>query len=411
MTITPSERALIEKLADEILGHHLEYMDGQMRGQVMTRVSAARAAVIEALSRPSPDDIQPLDSDMLLAERDRFIVSKGLWDEFVGQLSSSDAARLSPATCQHKFEPLPADATYPSSSGIQRCALCGIFVGPATASFTASSSAGPDVREALETARDYVNDLAEGDAAYVYTNKQANDDMQKAAAKDLKRIDAALSLPDGAGVERAYRAWQSGPIDYVSDDEEHRLLKLAFHGGWVAGRASRQKLVTRLIQDADEEMERADEALASAPSHIGGQADEILTRVREERAEGVGLWRTCSGCHETEDGQDIGLYPYSDAFGCKLGGGCSDCGGIGAIWDTTDYDALARHLLADDYSIERETLERAAKVAEAEAERLRASMTGGSLGIVDAFLENQAQTAEAIAQDIRSLSPEQGEQG
>lgn len=67
-------------------------------------------------------------------------------------------------------------------------------------------------------------------------------------------------------------------------------------------------------------------------------------RMAEVMAEGDGVWRTCSGCHESEDGHDIGFYPHSDAFGCKLGGGCGECGGIGAIWDTTDYEEMGRFL-------------------------------------------------------------------
>jgi hypothetical protein len=76
----------------------------------------------------------------------------------------------------------------------------------------------------------------------------------------------------------------------------------------------------------------------------------FFDRVREcvkEYAED-GFWNTCSGCHESEDGYDVGHYPFSESFNCKLGGGCSECGGIGAIWDTTDYDAMAREMLACD---------------------------------------------------------------
>jgi hypothetical protein len=46
------EQRAIEAQADEILNRHLEYMDGQNRGQVLMRVRAARAAVIEALRIP-----------------------------------------------------------------------------------------------------------------------------------------------------------------------------------------------------------------------------------------------------------------------------------------------------------------------------------------------------------------------
>jgi hypothetical protein len=51
--------------------------------------------------------------------------------------------------------------------------------------------------------------------------------------------------------------------------------------------------------------------------------------------EGVGVWRSCTGCHESNEGHPTG--PYSPALKCSLGFGCHECGGIGAIWDTTDY--------------------------------------------------------------------------
>lgn len=63
-----------------------------------------------------------------------------------------------------------------------------------------------------------------------------------------------------------------------------------------------------------------------------------LQGVAETLAEGDGLWRSCTGCHELNEGHDTG--PYSKTLKCHLGGGCSECGGIGAIWDTTDYQAM-----------------------------------------------------------------------
>lgn len=70
-------------------------------------------------------------------------------------------------------------------------------------------------------------------------------------------------------------------------------------------------------------------------------------RVAYVVGEGDGFWRTCSGCHESEDGYDVGHYPTSTVLGCKLGGGCGECGGLGAIWDDTDYAAMA-----DDFARE-----------------------------------------------------------
>ncbi len=58
--------------------------------------------------------------------------------------------------------------------------------------------------------------------------------------------------------------------------------------------------------------------------------------------EGNGFWRTCSGCHESNEGVPTG--PYSSILKCHLGGGCDECGGIGAIWDSTDYQAMANDM-------------------------------------------------------------------
>jgi hypothetical protein len=73
-----------------------------------------------------------------------------------------------------------------------------------------------------------------------------------------------------------------------------------------------------------------------------------LVGVRETMAEGGGFWTSCSGCHDTEDGHPTGPYSYSSVFGCALGSGCSECGGIGAVWDNTDYEAMAADWDKDD---------------------------------------------------------------
>jgi hypothetical protein len=66
---------------------------------------------------------------------------------------------------------------------------------------------------------------------------------------------------------------------------------------------------------------------------------EVASGISRQIKEGGGAWRSCSGCHELNEGHDTG--PYSHTFRCALGHGCSECGGIGAVWDTTDYQALA----------------------------------------------------------------------
>ena len=65
-----------------------------------------------------------------------------------------------------------------------------------------------------------------------------------------------------------------------------------------------------------------------------GKQDGILQGLAEavQAQSEHGFWRSCSGCYETEDGHPVGKYPHSEALGCSLGGGCSECGGLGAIW-------------------------------------------------------------------------------
>ncbi|MCR4146759.1 hypothetical protein NUK37_20915, partial [Alcaligenes faecalis] len=70
-----------------------------------------------------------------------------------------------------------------------------------------------------------------------------------------------------------------------------------------------------------------------------------LRGIAEAIGNGGGLWRSCSGCHESNEGMATG--PFSETLKCHLGVGCSECGGIGAIWDTTDYDAMADFMAAE----------------------------------------------------------------
>lgn len=57
--------------------------------------------------------------------------------------------------------------------------------------------------------------------------------------------------------------------------------------------------------------------------------------------DGIGVWRDCTGCHELNEGVSTG--PWHPVLKCHVGVGCHECGGIGAIWDATDYASM------DDY--------------------------------------------------------------
>lgn len=92
----------------------------------------------------------------------------------------------------------------------------------------------------------------------------------------------------------------------------------------------------KVANEAAESAFEAGAAQANEPlSTIAGKVRELVSQ------EEAGHWRECSGCYETEDGYPVGHYPYSPALKCHLGAGCSECGGIGAIWDSSDYGDYA----------------------------------------------------------------------
>ena len=75
-----------------------------------------------------------------------------------------------------------------------------------------------------------------------------------------------------------------------------------------------------------------------------------------------GCWVSCSGCHETNEGYETGHYAYSPVFKCYVGCGCRECGGLGVIWDNTDYSALGDYLAEEMDAPAREvTVREAAK--------------------------------------------------
>jgi hypothetical protein len=82
-----------------------------------------------------------------------------------------------------------------------------------------------------------------------------------------------------------------------------------------------------------------------SPAAVGD--NYTAKRVKELTEENEGFWRSCSGCYEMEDGHPVGLYEYNKVLQCDIGSGCRECGGIGAVWDSVDYEDMARSMQED----------------------------------------------------------------
>ncbi|MGE8519727.1 MAG: hypothetical protein ACN6OK_05740 [Alcaligenes faecalis] len=115
----------------------------------------------------------------------------------------------------------------------------------------------------------------------------------------------------------------------------------------MAGIPARDAEIAALRKEID--------SLRAQPPVSGADGLPIELRgISEAIGNGDGVWRSCSGCHELNEGMATG--PFSKTFKCHLGVGCAECGGIGAIWDTTDYDAMA-DLMAIEYQQRTENTE------------------------------------------------------
>lgn len=79
--------------------------------------------------------------------------------------------------------------------------------------------------------------------------------------------------------------------------------------------------------------EQAEPAKDAEPNFATSIAHVVDEEVKGGAACG---WISCSGCHETNEGYETGHYPYSRMFGCYVGSGCSECGGLGVVWEHWD---------------------------------------------------------------------------
>lgn len=136
----------------------------------------------------------------------------------------------------------------------------------------------------------------------------------------------AVPSPCDGKEQEAFESWARGAGYDMAEHPLHWLFlnerTYAARQGWAAALEYANKIVTA---------PPAPQAEDSLPVELIG--------ISEALDEGDGCWRPCTGCHEWNEGVPTG--PTSKVFRCVLGVGCQECGGIGAIWDTTDYGKMA----------------------------------------------------------------------
>ena len=92
------------------------------------------------------------------------------------------------------------------------------------------------------------------------------------------------------------------------------------------------------------EWKAADAIEAAIRADAGSEHDfakSIAQVINEQSLDGAACgWRSCTGCHETNEGAETGHYPYSRIFGCYVGSGCRECGGIGVVWHHISAEGL-----------------------------------------------------------------------
>jgi hypothetical protein len=90
-------------------------------------------------------------------------------------------------------------------------------------------------------------------------------------------------------------------------------------------------------------------ALKDAGEPVGAwRTRRIAEEIAEAEAGGRGFWRACCGCQEAVDGcLNTEDYPYNSVFKCHPGAGCSECGGLGVIWDDIDYAEMAEEMAGE----------------------------------------------------------------
>lgn len=110
--------------------------------------------------------------------------------------------------------------------------------------------------------------------------------------------------------------------------------------------------MTLVLEVADLADARAMLAAISSPSpapQVMGSSIEpdfaasIKRTCSEEASNGAACgWTPCTGCYDTEDGHPTAHYPHSRIFGCDVGSGCLECGGLGVVFQYWSPKELAQ---------------------------------------------------------------------
>jgi len=95
-------------------------------------------------------------------------------------------------------------------------------------------------------------------------------------------------------------------------------------------------------------IEAIEDAYIAGAAWQQSQQHGLRECIEHAEREWGGAWVSCSGCHESVEGQEVGHNPYSEIFKCYLGSGCGECGGIGAIWHVPSAEESQQDRMWDD---------------------------------------------------------------
>ena len=174
--------------------------------------------------------------------------------------------------------------------------------------------------------------------------------MNKSEQTDIvERLSDQTSWIVGNGDGTKWRCWRDGFSRWTTNrDEAVRYARredaeAAHAEDEDAWRVEPFVAGNPLIAERDAAIARADKAEAALATAINGSG--IVEAIEEHG----GWWKPCSGCYETNEGYPTG--PYNSVLKCDQGGGCSECGGLGAVWDhysEEQIEDLVRASLTED---------------------------------------------------------------